>query len=49
MSTLTDHNDWATITFLGITDSDGASLIRPTVDCNNPLMPRVVPEEWRLF
>jgi hypothetical protein len=47
LSTLTDHNDWAAITFLGITDSDGASLVRPTVDCNNPLMPRVVPEEWR--
>jgi len=47
LSTLTDHNDWATITFFGITDSDGASLVRPTVDCNNPLMPRVVPEEWR--
>ena len=47
LSTLNDFNDWANITFLGITDSDGSSLFRPTVDCNNPLMPRVVPEEWR--
>jgi hypothetical protein len=47
LSTLTDHNDWTAVTFLGIGDSSGASLVRPTVDCNNPLMPRVVPEEWR--
>jgi hypothetical protein len=47
LSTLNDFNDWANITFFGITDSDGSSLFRPTVECNNPLMPRVVPEEWR--
>jgi hypothetical protein len=47
LTTLSDYNDWANITFLGITDFDGASLFRPTVDCNNPLVPKVVPEEWR--
>ena len=48
LTTLTDSDDWAHISFIGIADSSGASLFHPTVDCNNPLLPRVVPEEWRL-
>jgi len=48
LSTLTDYNDWANISFIGIGDSDGASLIRSVVDCNNPALPRVVPAALRL-
>jgi hypothetical protein len=47
LSTLTDFNDWANLNFMGISDVSGAPLFHPTVECNNPLMPKVVPEEWR--
>ena len=45
LTSLTDSNDWSNISFAGINDADGESLFRPTIDCNNPMLPRVVPPE----
>jgi hypothetical protein len=45
LTTLTDFNDWANLVFTGINDATGhAALVpKPIVDCNNPLLPNVVP------
>jgi hypothetical protein len=49
LTTLNDYDDWAHVSFAGLTDVDLAHPVtafpRPVVDCDNPAMPRVVPPE----
>ena len=46
LSVLNDYDDWSHLSLLGLTDSD-RSLVRQIVDCDNPNLPRIVPEALR--
>jgi hypothetical protein len=46
LGTLSDYDDWAHVSFLGLTEAD-RGLLRQVVDCDNPNLPRVVPEALR--